>query len=172
MLQGAAFSSANSLLRSLGWVMLSDIPRAMTSRSTRPILERLAYVCYLMLLVSSIGITWLGGLIGIETGNYTAMCVALGGLAVTRWLHVHGHAHWHFRECEDSFDVQGAPGVIPRPEREEMLAEEIAALFERMEAEDDVWTRGDLRREIAAKLAAAPELREEFAEELAAHPEL
>jgi hypothetical protein len=144
----------------------------MISSTTRPILERLAYACYLMLLTSSIGITWLGWLIGFETGDYTAMCVALGGLALSRWLHVHGHAHWHFRKCEDSFDMQGAPGMMPRPEREEKLAEEIATLLTRMESEDDVWVRGELRREIAAKFAAAPELREDFAEALAAHPEI
>src|SRR3954471_18519648 len=106
--------------------MLSPYPRAMITSTTRPILERLAYVCYLVVLVSSIGITWLGWVIGIETGNYTAMCVAMGGLGVSRWLHVQGHAHWHFRQCEDSFDVPGAPGLMPRPEREEQLAVEIS----------------------------------------------
>jgi len=53
----------------------------MTSSTVRPILERLAYVCYLALLVCSIGITWLGWMVGFETGNYRAMCMALGGLA-------------------------------------------------------------------------------------------
>ena len=144
----------------------------MTSSSTRPILERLAYVCYLALLVGSIGITWLGWMIGFETGNYTAMCIAMIGLVVSRWLHVHGYAHWHFQECEDSFDVPGEPGLMPRPEGEEKLATELAALFARMEAEEDVWERGELRRQIATKLAAAPSLRDDFAEALAEHPEL
>jgi hypothetical protein len=123
-------------------------------------------------LVSSIGITWLGWMIGIETGNYTPMCLALGGLALSRWLHVHGHAHWHFRECEESLQVTEASGLLARPEREQILVGEIAALFARLEAEGDVWTRGEIRREIAARLAAAPALRAEFAEALAAHPEL
>src|SRR5262245_25271000 len=101
----------------------------MTSSKTRPILERLAYVIYLLVLVCSIGVTWLGAMVGWETGDYRAMCVALGGLALSRWLHVHGHAHWHFREWEDSFDVPGAPGVMPRPEMEEQRAEELTALF-------------------------------------------
>lgn len=144
----------------------------MTNSTTRPILERLAYVCYLALLVSSIGITWLGWMVGVETGDYRAMCIALGGLALSRWLHVHGYAHWHFRECEDSFEVAGAPGIMPRSEHEERLAAEIEALFARLEAEEDVWTRGELRREIADRLSTAPGLREEFAENLAAHPEL
>jgi hypothetical protein len=144
----------------------------MIHSTVRPILERLAYACYMMLLVCSIGITWLGFVIGFETGDYTAMGVALGGLALSRWLHVHGHAHWHFQKWEDSLDVVGDPGVIPRSEPEEMLVSELATLFERMEAEDDVWVRSELRREIAAKLMAAPRLREDFSDELARHPEI
>ena len=38
--------------------------------------------------------------------------------------------------------------------------------------EPDVWTRGELRREIASRLADAPCLREEFAEKLTERPEL
>ena len=144
----------------------------MTTSSARPILERLAYVCYLMLLVSSIGITWLGWMVGFETGDYTAMCIALGGLALSRWLHVHGYAHWHFRECEDSFEVTGTPGLMPETEQEESLAAQVADLFERLEREEDVWARGELRREIIAKLATSPALRDDFAESLAAHPEI
>jgi hypothetical protein len=138
----------------------------------RSILERLAYVCYLAVLVSSIGVTWLGWVVGVETGNYTAMCLALAGLGLSRWLHVQGYAHWHFQECEDSFDVQGEPGVMPQSEPEAIRAKEMAALLARMETEPDVWERGALRREIATRLAAAPALREEFAETLAAHPDL
>jgi hypothetical protein len=138
----------------------------------RPILERLAYACYLVVLVFSIGVTVLGWIVGLETGNYSAMCLALGGLAVSRWLHVQGHAHWHFQECEDSFDVPGAPGLMPRPDHEEARAEEMTALLTRLEAETDVWARGELRREIIARLDASPTLREEFAVELAAHPDL
>jgi hypothetical protein len=143
----------------------------MTFPSLRSILERLAYTCYLVLLIGSIGFTWVGGLIGIETGNYTAMCLPLGGLAFTRWLHLHGHAHWHFDECQASLDRFGSTGPT-RSGREELLSTEIAALFARLEAEDDVWTRGELRRAITAKLTLAPILREDFADALAAHPEV
>jgi hypothetical protein len=111
-------------------------------------------------------------MVGFETGNYTAMCLALGGLALSRWLHVYGFAHWHFQECEDSFDIPGEPGLMPRPEAEEARAAEVAALLTQLEAEEDVWARGELRRAIEAKLEAVPALRSEFAEELAAHPEI
>jgi hypothetical protein len=143
----------------------------MTFPFLRLILERLAYACYLVLLVGSIGFIWVGALIGLETGDYTAMCLPLGGLAFTRWLHLHGHAHWHFDDCREALDRLGAVGA-EHSEREEALAAEIAALLARLETEENVWVRGTLRREIAAKLAAAPALREEFAETLASHPGL
>lgn len=146
------------------------LSHTMTSSTTRPMLERLAYVCYLVLLISSIGVAWVGGMIGFETGNYTAMGLAIGGLAASRWLHVHGHAHWHFRECENSLQVAGGPELILRQEHEEQLAAEIEGLFTQLDREDDVWERGELRRAIAGRLASAPTLRDDFADQLAAHP--
>jgi len=140
--------------------------------NTRPILERLAYAIYLLLLVGSIGVTGLGWIIGCATGDFRALWLACGGLALSRWLHVHGHAHWHFRECEDSFDVPGSPGFLPRSDVEEARAADFGALLAQFESEADVWRRGELRREIAARLARAPTLREEFATVLAEHPEL
>jgi len=140
--------------------------------AARPILERAAYCFYLGLLVCSIGITWLGWMVGCITGDYTAMLCALAGLACTRWLHVHGHAHWHFDACRAALDSVQAAGSWPRSKRIEQLSGEIDSLFTRMDAEPDVWTRGELRREIASRLADAPCLREEFAEKLTEHPEL
>lgn len=153
---------------------LSDVcevfSHTMTSSTLRPILERLAYVVYLVLLVGSIGGTWLGGMVGLETGNYTALGLALAGLALSRWLHVHGHAHWHFRECEKSLQMTGAPDALLGPERNAQLAAEIEGLFTRLDREDDVWARGELRREIAGRLASAPALRNDFADRIEAHP--
>ena len=140
--------------------------------AARPILERFAFVLYFALLVCSIGITWLGGIVGCSTGNFTAMFWALGGLACCRWLHVQGHAHWHFRECEAALDAVETGPIWPRSDREEALAGEVAELFTKLEGEPDVWARGDLRRRIAARLEATPALREEFAGKLAEHPEL
>ncbi len=140
----------------------------MTSPTARPILERLAYVCYLTLLSCSIGITWLGWIMGVETGDYRAMFVAMGGLALSRWVHVRGFSRWHFRECQESLDAWDST----RTEHEEVLHTEITTLFAQLETESDVWSRGEVRREIAAKLAVAPGLREDFAEALAQHPEL
>jgi hypothetical protein len=140
--------------------------------TVRPILERLAYVFYFVVLVCSIGFTWLGGMMGWITGNYTALLVAMAGLVLSRWLHIQGFTHWHFRECEDGMNAVETGASWPRPDREEALAGEIEQLFTRLDAEADVWARGDLRREIATRLATAPALREEFAENLADHPEL
>jgi hypothetical protein len=140
--------------------------------AARPILERLAFVIYLALLVCSIGVAWLGWLVGHITGHYAALGWGLAGLLGCRWLHVHGHAHWHFAECNAALDTVEASATWPRPEREERLAGEVEGLLSRMEVEPDVWARGELRREIASRLATAPALREEFAERLAEHPEL
>jgi hypothetical protein len=140
--------------------------------AARPILERMAYFFYLALLVCSIGITWLGWMVGCITGDYTAMLCALAGLLCSRWLHVHGHAHWHFHECQAALDSVQAAESWPRSKEVEQLSSEVAGLFTKMDVEPDVWTRGELRREIATRLAAAPALREEFAEKLAEHPEL
>ena len=141
--------------------------------AARPVLERLAYVIYFGVLVCSIGITWLGWMAGCITGNYTAMWWAIAGLLFSRWLHVQGYAHWHFRECEAALDgTGGSEHWPPRPEQEEKLVGEITGLFTRLEAEPDVWARGDLRREIATRLDASPALRKEFAERIADHPGL
>jgi len=140
----------------------------MTSPTARPILERLAYVFYLTLLSCSIGITWLGWIMGVEMGDYRAMFVGVGGLALSRLVHVRGFSHWHFRECQQSLDTWDST----RTEHEEVLHTEITTLFAQLETESDVWSRGEVRREIAAKLAVAPGLREDFAEALAQHPEL
>ena len=138
----------------------------------RPFLERMAYVLYMGLLVFSIGGFWLGGMAGCITGNYKVMIYAMAGLCITRLLHVYGHAHWHFREIQAAIDSAREAGEWPRSEAEEKLLGEIDGLFTRMDEEPDVWTRGELRREIATKLAATPALREEFAERIARHPGL
>ena len=140
----------------------------MSFRHLRPILERLAYGCYFFLLVSSIGFIWLGWIIGMETGNYAAMCIALGGLAIARWMHVHGHAHWHFHQCQESLNTLNSP----HSEHEKHVAGEISTLFDRLEAEENVWVRGEIRRQIESKFTVAPTLREHFAEALTRHPEL
>lgn len=144
----------------------------MTSSTIRPILERLAYVIYLLLLVGSIGGTWIGGMMVLEKGDFKAVGVALVGLALSRWLHVYGHTHWHFRECGNSLQVANSPEAMLRREKEEQLAVEIEGLFMRLDREDDVWARGELRREIAGRLASAPTLRNDFADRIEAHPGL
>ncbi len=146
--------------------------RAMTSSTARPILERLAYAVYLTALVGSISAIWLGWLTGMATGNFQATIAGLGALALARWLHVQGFAHWHFRECAASLDALGAGEWEPRTAQDQARAVQIAALLNRLETEEDVWQRAELRREITAHLTAAPVLRAEFAAALAAHPEL
>ena len=138
----------------------------------RPILERLAYVIYLGLLACSIGVIWLGGIAGFITGNFVPMWLAVLGLSVSIGLHAVGHARWHFRECEETLCRGAGSDGLLRTEIEEERATKFAALLERKEAAADVWTRGEVRRELQTLLDAAPDLRDEFEMEIAAHPDL
>ncbi|HSI12536.1 MAG TPA: hypothetical protein VK961_10850 [Chthoniobacter sp.] len=139
--------------------------------AARPILERVAYVLYMGLLVCSMGMTWIGWMIGVITGDYKILIYSLSGLLVTRWLHVQGHTHWHFREIREAIDASPDCDWV-RSESEIKLSGEVAGLLTRMDEEPDVWERGEIRREIATRLAAAPSLREEFADKIARHPGL
>lgn len=144
----------------------------MTPSTLRPILERLAYALYLALLVGSIAAIWAGGLHGIGTGDFQPTIAGLGALALTRWLHVHGFAHWHFRACNASLDALGTGEWTRLTAQDRTRAVQVAALLDRLEKEESVWPRAELRREITAHLNAAPVLRTEFAATLAAYPEL
>lgn len=142
------------------------------SSKARPILERLAFVIYLSLLVGSIGVTSLGAIIGCVTGDFRAMFLALIGLVLSRAINLQGYAHWNFGKWEDSFNFVEHPGIIPTTEQEDVLFEEITALFSKMGEEQDVWARGEFRREIGTRLAKAPALREQFADEISRYPGL
>ena len=144
----------------------------MTLNPVRPVFERLAYFLYLTLLVFSIGVTWLGGIAGFITGNFSPMLFAVAGLVLSLWMHSFGHAHWHFRECEASLEVAGDAGMMPRSDADVMKSTQCAALLDELHAAPDVWARGEVRRRLVALLEAAPALREEFASELAPHPDL
>ncbi len=135
-------------------------------------LERSAYAFYLALLVFSLGFAWVGGLHGFSTGDFTLFALATIGLALSRWLHLQGFAHWHFQQCADSLDARSSGALWPRSDEEAARATELSALFTRLEQEPEVWARGAIRREIATRLDARPALRAEFAESLARHPEL
>ena len=138
----------------------------------RPILERLAYVVYLGLVVCSVGITWLGGIVGFITGNFGPMWLAVLGLALSMAVHAIGHARWHFRECEKSLSRGAGPDGLLRTEAETRQAGACATLLARLETAPDVWSRGETRRALQKLLEAGPELREEFEEEISRHPDL
>lgn len=136
-------------------------------------LERLAYAFYLGLLIFSFGLAWTGAFNGVATGDFTLVALGSVGLVGTRFLHVHGYSHWHFQQWADSLDRFGACSSPGRQsEGEAARARRTRALLERIEAEPDVWKRGELRREVGQLLEQSPTLREEVADLLAGHPEL
>ena len=139
--------------------------------TTRP-LERLAYACYMALLISSIPGAWLGLLIGFQSGDFRGAILAVVGLGLSRCLHVVGHARWHFRECDESLTFASHPGASPGAGMGSEAADEVAELIEKFEAEPDIWERADLRRKITARLSARPQLRETFRDSLSSHPDL
>lgn len=167
----ARLPSAEVFAKPEAWAMVAVPPMTMPS-TIRPILERFAYVVYLATLAGSISGLWLGWLTGVATGDFRAMIAALGGLALTRWLHVRGYGHWHFTQCGASLDTWGAGNWEAHTAVERAQAEEVATLLARLAVEEEVWERAELRRQIAARLAASPALRDEFAGMLAEHPEI
>lgn len=138
----------------------------MTTTTLRPILERLAYATYMMLLIGSLCGVLVSVMMLPQTGQFDLLLLALGVGAVARWLHLHGQAHWHFRTWAASLDAAGS-GVLSGSEQAEFLA-----LLVEFESEPEMWRRQELRRALGEKLARDPALREEFATQLAAHPEL
>ena len=138
----------------------------MTTTTLRPILERLAYATYLMLLLSSLCGVLVSVMMLSQTGQVDLLLLTLGVAAAARWLYLHGQAHWHFATWEASLDGAGS-GVFSGSEQAEFLA-----LLAQFEAEPGVWRRQELRRALGEKLARDPDLRGDFAAQLAAHPDL
>lgn len=138
----------------------------MTTPTLRPILERLAYATYMMMLIGSLCGVLVSVIMLSQTGRLDLLLLTLGMGAVARWLHLHGQAHWHFRTWAASLDAAGS-GVLSGSEQAEFLA-----LLVQFEAEPELWRRQELRRALGEKLARKPALRGEFAALLAAHPDL
>lgn len=141
------------------------------ARSTlRPLFERLAYFIHLAVLALSIALVWLGVIAIWAAGVFSIFLWALVGLALGVWLHMIGYAHLHFQQCEESLAF-----VAPAEQWEEETlgpVADFARLLAEFEVAEDVWMRGELRRELARRLEAKPILRGVFAEELAPHPDL
>jgi len=132
----------------------------------RPILERMAYALYLVLLIGSLCGVMVSVMIFPQTGQLDLVLLTLGLAVVARWLHAHGREHWHFRFWQASLDAAGS-GRVSSCGQAEFLA-----LLVEFESEPEMWRRQELRRALGEKLAHDPELRSEFATQLAAYPEL
>src|SRR4029079_8538603 len=78
----------------------------------RPMLERIAYLGYLALLVSSIGcVAW--GLCITFNGDGPALALGgCGGLALTWVTGPLGRKYLHFDECENSFELVERDGLF------------------------------------------------------------
>ncbi len=132
----------------------------------RPILERVAYAFYLLLLIGALCGAVVSVMLFPQTGQLDLLLLTLGLAIVARWLYTHGQEHWHFRLWAASLDGATSAASTSRGHAE------FAALLAQFDAELEVWRRMELRRELGAWLAREPALRRDFAAELAAHPEL
>lgn len=152
----------------------------MTVNTPRAMLERLAFACFLALLIASLALTGVGVVSVLHGGDAKPALLGLAGLALVFAVRPLGYKHLHFGKWQDSFElVELAHSIDHNPELGER-AQAFAATLAELEAlqarvatgEADVWTVQRLRHDAAAMLAAEPALREVFAAELAAHPEL
>jgi hypothetical protein len=152
----------------------------MTANSPRAILERLAFACFLALLIASMGLAGVGFIFGLHGGDARPALFGIAGLLLTLAVRPLGYKHLHFRKWEDSFEpVDGCGAFGPDPllgERAQAFAEALANLETLQQqiaaGEADVWAVQQARHDVAAMLGAEPALREVFAAELASHPEL
>jgi hypothetical protein len=152
----------------------------MTVNSTRAILERLAYACFVALFVTSLGLTGTGILASLHGGDLRLAIFGFAGLALSLALRPLGYRHLHFGKWEDSLEfVDGGrtfeldPLLSERVQAFAGMLDQLETLQQSIAAGDaDVWEVQRLRHAAAAMLAAEPALREVFAAELAAHPEL
>jgi hypothetical protein len=152
----------------------------MTLNTPRAMLERLAFGCFLALLVVSIGLTGLGAIFGLHSGDARPAILGVAGLLLVLAVRRLGYKHLHFGEWGDSLEpVDGGNAFELDPvlgERAHAFAEMLAALEALQQriavGEGDVWAVQRLRHDASVMLAAEPALREVFAAELAGHPEL
>lgn len=152
----------------------------MTLNTPRAMFERLAFGCFLALLVASIGLAALGAIFGLHGGDARPAVFGVAGLLVVLAVRPFGYKHLHFREWEDSLEpVDRGHAFAFDPvfgERAHAFAELLTALealqLRIAAGEGDVWAVQRLRHDALAMLAEEPALREVFAIEIAEHPEL
>lgn len=152
----------------------------MTLNTPRAMFERLAFGCFLALLVVSMGLTGLGTIFGLSGGDARPAAFGVAGLLLVLALRPLGYKHLHFRDWADSLEPLESGSAF---ELDPVLAKHAQAFAKTLAAleavqqriaagEGDVWAVQRLRHEASAMLAAEPALREVFATELAGHPEL
>lgn len=152
----------------------------MTVNTPRAMFERLAFACFLALLVASIGLLGPGLLFSLHAGEFRPALLGVAGLLIFFAIRPFGYKHLHFREWEDSLEPVECDGAFALNPAHDARARHFAALIEGLEnlrqraaaGEADVWEVQALRHRAALLLAADPALRARFASELAGHPEL
>ena len=144
----------------------------------RAIFERMAFVCYLGIVLGACGLVGLGLIFAVLLGEARPLCVGLAGGALARLLHEHGYRVWHFRKWEESFQPSDHgqafmmdPVRAERVREMERLLGQLAALEENR-GQRDLWAVQDLRHRATALLVRDPVLRKEFAAELTRYPEI
>lgn len=149
--------------------------------SPREMLERLAYVIWLVITGASVCMIFLSAVMGFEGSAAALFLGGVAGILASRLLHTHGHKHWHFDECTASLEYLSQETYYPGTLEHENRANSLRKVFhdwEELEIEgpmlhgDDVWRRHALRREAQSILDADPALRQEFQYEISQRPEL
>jgi hypothetical protein len=146
----------------------------------RTMLERLAYLGWLGLTASSIGVL---GVTPWQHWPYPGLFMlsgGLGGFILSRILNSVGRAWLHFAERAEEFDHAGANGFLPGTPEHEARANTLRQLFHQWEALDalrargeaDIWQVQAVRRQAESLLRADPQLRSEFMYEVSRRPEL
>ncbi|MGB8170280.1 MAG: hypothetical protein WCF18_22450 [Chthoniobacteraceae bacterium] len=145
----------------------------------RGVLERVAFLCYLALLIGSCGLVGLGLIFALHLREPRPVLYGLAGVIVVAVLREHGYRHWHFRDWEESFEPVDAGGVVldaaglERVEEFERLLRELTAIEEGDAAQQrDIWAVQELRSQAKALLAQDPSLRETCAAALGRHPDV
>lgn len=151
----------------------------MPLNTARSMVERIGFLCYLLLFVGSCGVVGLG-LIYLLHREPRPLLGGLAGLLIVTVVRDHGYRHWHFRQWEESCEpVDTTPAVIldetrlERVQELERVLQELGNLNSTDAAEGrDIWIVQDLRHRANALLARDPTLREACAESLVKHPDV
>lgn len=146
----------------------------MAVSTARGMIERVGFLCYLVLVVASAGLIGLGAISAVHDRDPRPALCGLAGALIVAVVRELGNRCWHFQEWGDSLEptectTLGGLGPAHRAHAQELerLLENLADL-DRAEPRD-VWKVQELRRRAHALLTRDPALRDLYSESLNQH---